>query len=78
MAVMRVSGNMVVAQQATDAVLEERKKLRPTEDLRNLATAVSLVVMECGGDHRAAAAPTVAIMNKHKGRDRWQGDNNNQ
>eukprot|EP00579_Thalassiosira_antarctica_P010556 CAMPEP_0201918252 /NCGR_PEP_ID=MMETSP0903-20130614/7465_1 /ASSEMBLY_ACC=CAM_ASM_000552 /TAXON_ID=420261 /ORGANISM="Thalassiosira antarctica, Strain CCMP982" /LENGTH=528 /DNA_ID=CAMNT_0048454531 /DNA_START=51 /DNA_END=1633 /DNA_ORIENTATION=- len=63
MAVIQAKGSEVMAQKAANAVLEEGKKKHKC-DLRTLATKISVVVLEAGGDHMVAAAVAVAIMNE--------------
>jgi len=85
MAVMQAKGSEVMAQKAANTVLEAGKKSNghghrgnnkqhAMPDLKGLATKVSVVILESGGDHKVAAAVAVAIMNEdvsaasHKGK----------
>jgi hypothetical protein len=76
MAVMSAGGGEAIARRAANSVLEASENARKRKGdvgvgvggvdqyLHDLATRVSLAILEEGGDHVAAAAASVAIMNE--------------
>ena len=77
MAVMSAGGGEAIARRAANAVLETRDNARERKGsgdvggvggidryLQDVATRVSLAILEEGGDHVVAAAASVAIMNE--------------
>lgn len=69
LAVMQADGSEAIAEKAANAVLEAGKNhhhrgaSNNKSCLEDLATKVSIAVLEAGGDYEAAAAVAVAVMN---------------